>query len=127
MKNLTDFQSSITKEILIEICRKMHFTLSDEQLSNLQFYFQYTWVCVEFRVKGYGYVSFGINNHESFLSGNKVNKAQVQNSLNNGGINCKIWRFAADEIYKREKEAKDMIKLFKKPTVEEFLNNYYSD
>lgn len=125
----TELQRAITKEHLIEICRKMHFTLTDEQLSKLQYSFKYTWIVVEFRVKGYGYISFGIDNHHQHrLSGGSVTKELIQDALNKGTIDLKIWRFVNDEIYKREVQATELLKeKYSQPTADEFYQHYYAD
>lgn len=129
MAKLTPFQSSVTKEQLIDICSKMHFMLTAEQLEGLQYYFKYTWVCVSFRVKGYGFISFGIDNyHQEQLYGSKVTKEQVKEVLDRGGIGLKIWRFVDDEIYKRQEQAEMIVKsLYQPPTVDEFYADYYKD
>lgn len=130
MRKLTKFQKSVTKEDCIKICKMLHFTLTDEQLSKLEFNYKYTWVCVQFRVKGYGYISFAIDNHSSngSLIGDRVTKEDIRNALNRKAIDFKVWRFSDDEIYKREKQAKAyLLENFNPPTVYEFHEVYYEE
>ena len=127
---MTELQRTITKEHLIHICKLMHHSLTEEQLSKIKWYFKYTWVCIEFRVKGYGYISIGLDNHHSGiqLTGNKVTMDDIQAAINRRAIDLRIWRFVDDETYKREQQAADFFKFtYKQPTAKEFYNNYYSD
>jgi hypothetical protein len=108
----------------------MHFTLTDAQLDKLEFSFKYTWVTVQFKVKGYGYISFGIDSHDSgaHLIGNKVTKDDIAAALKRGAIKLKIWRFVDDEISKREQQATEfLVNMYKPADVEEFYDHYYKD
>lgn len=128
MKKLTEFQKAVTKEHCIQICKMLHFTLSDEQLSKLTFSYKYTWVTVGFRIKKYGYVSFAIDNHDSGISlfGDRITKKDIQDALDRKIIWFKVWRFSDDEIYKREQQVTEFLKTnFKQPSLEEFYKVYY--
>lgn len=132
----TVFQSTVTKEHLIEICQILHPELTQSQLSLLKFYTQYTWVKVLFSVKGYGWISFGLNNHNSSFWGNGVTKEKIKNELKSGDIHFRVWRFVDDSLYKKNKDKDETLYLLAKkyiernyqlPTVNEFYNNYYKD
>jgi len=126
----TELQKTVTKEQLKEICKHLHHTLTSEQLDNLEYYFKYTWVCVQFRVKGYGFISFAIDTHSSqgYLTGPHVSKCHIKDALILGRISIKLWRFGDDVIKEREEQAQDLVKhLFKPASVDEFYDNYYED
>lgn len=127
---LTVFQKAVTKEHCIAICKMLHFTLKDEQLEKLTFSYKYTWVEVQFRVKDYGFISFGIDNHDSgiHLFGDRITKQDITDAIKRKAIWFKVWRFSDDEIAKREAQAKIYLEQnFNQPTVEEFHKIYYKD
>ena len=127
---MTEFQKSFTKEHCILICKMLHFTLTEVQLKKLTFGYKYTWVTIQFRVKGYGYISFAVDNHDSGTSlfGGKVTKKDIEDALKRKAIWFKVWRFSDDEIYKREEQSKQYLSNnFKQPTVDEFHKIYYED
>ena len=126
----TELQKTVTKEQLKKICKLLHPSLTAEQLDKLEYYFKYTWVCVQFRVKGYGFISFAIDTHSpgAYLTGPHVSKCHIKDALVLGRISIKLWRFSDDEIKKREEQAQELVKhLFKPASVDEYYNHYYED
>jgi hypothetical protein len=133
----TVFQSTITKEHLIQICQILHPELTQSQLDQLRFSTKYTWVTVEFSAKNYGYISFAIDNHSgSGLYGGGVTKDRIKESLRKKDIKFRIWRFSNDILFTVNQKKDETLYLlarkyiernYQLPTVDEFYNNYYKD
>ena len=132
---MTKFQRSIDKELLKDIVRVFHPSLSNEQIDLLKYSVKYNWVTIGFRVKNYGYISIGICNHEvsgSYLAG-PISKELVKELFKEKRIGYRIWRFADDYLFTSEipniiqndeQRFKERIPI---PSCKEFYNYYMED
>lgn len=120
MKN-TKFQNKLLqdKECLWDLVKLFHPNIPDTVVINegkvlsvkddkMAAYPRYSWVSVDFRVRGYGLVNFAVNNKENFtLWGNGVTKADMQEALDNGDVTMGGWRISLDKIYKEDPRLSD--------------------
>lgn len=140
---VTAFQKNIKEDDLKAVAKMLHPDLPEGWEKRFGWYRKYTWVCVSFKVKDYGNIDFGIDNHsqpEFRLYGPRITKAEMQKALNDGGIDWKVWRFSVDKLYRENAivdklpeepciiEAKNYIKSrYSLPSVKEFHHIYYED
>jgi hypothetical protein len=80
-------------------------TNKGEQLNvkekKLSAYLKYDWVCIDFRVKGYGLISIGVDNcNQTGLFGPRISKQQMSKALRDGTCSIRTWRFSLDSKYK---------------------------
>ena len=100
MKKLTQMQKNIRKEKLIELCIKLHPTLNDEQLNQLKWHYKYNWVIVQFSVKDYGFISFGIDNHKTKkLVFGEISLDYAKQLSKDKEFVTEIWRFVNDKLF----------------------------
>ena len=102
----TKFQSSPDVVLLRDVVKLFHPLLSEEQLDKIKYHTRYNWVCVDFRVKDYGYVSLGICNHNinSGIVYGPITKEFANTLIKDGRIGYRIWRFATDCLFDRESD-----------------------
>lgn len=140
---MTVFQNNIKIEDLKAVTKLLHPDLPSGWEDRFGWYRKYTWVCVSFRVKGYGQIDFAIDNYhqtEFVLYGPRVAKWEMQRELSNGGIDWNIWRFTCDKLSRENEiidklpkepaiiEAQNYIKSrYQLPSVKEFHKIYYED
>ena len=75
----------------------------DVKKDRLAAHLRYDWVCIEFRVRGFGQISIGISNAKNYkLMGPNVTKAQMTTALLDGTITMKVWRFTLDKWYDQD-------------------------
>jgi hypothetical protein len=140
---VTAFQKNIKVEDLKAVTKMLHPDLPEGWEAKFGWYRKYTWVCVSFRMRGYGAIEFAIDNHHHtrfVLYGPKVTKAEMQRELGNGGVDWNVWRFSTDK-FSREREVIDKLpeepciveaKVYIKsryqlPSLKEFHHIYYED
>ena len=97
---MTNFQRTLPqdKETCWQIVKLFHPELEDAYKHKMiARKGNYHWVTIEFRVKGYGQISIGIdNNHNTTLFGNRVTKGMMQSAIKNGDVSFRCWRFSLD-------------------------------
>lgn len=108
---MTKFQAKLIsdKDTLWNIVKLFHPELPDEVPNNagmisvkdvrLCAYTNYDWVCIEFRARGYGLISIGVENcndvnFKHLGMGHKLE--DFQRTLDEGGVAFRAWRFAMD-------------------------------
>jgi hypothetical protein len=140
---VTVFQKNIKVDDLMAVTKMLHPDLPDGWEVKFSSYRKYTWVCVSFKIKWYGNIDFGIDNHHQpqlTLYGPKITKAEMDKSLHNGEIDWNVWRFSLDKLSREREvidklpeepcitEAKAYIKSrYHLPSVNEFHHIYYED
>lgn len=152
----TRFQSKLSsdKDALWDIVKLFHPDIPDTVTNvkgtktysvkddKMETYLKYQWVCISFKVRGYGLIDIGINNTENHnLYGSGVTKKDMKEALKNGNVSFAAWRFCIDSIYSKNKELSDknrdsfsymagrLLSLhgYKLIEVEEWYEYYYSD
>ena len=125
-------QENIDKQLLLNIVNYFHPDLNLKNHDKIKYSIKYNWVIIEFRIKGYGYISLGLYNHHCIkpLWG-PISKERVKELFDENLIGYKIWRFIDDvkynvEGYIREDNSffKDVIPL---PSQEEYYDYYMKD
>lgn len=145
------FQQQLPKDIdtLWEIVKIWHPEIPDTwetkrsgimsvKENKLNPYCKYSWVCIDFRLAGYGQVSIGIDNGNNYsLYGPRTTKDDIRQAMAKGLITIRTWRFSLDKL-SREDESQDEVnnqrttELLKQKgytiqSVDEFFDDYYSD
>lgn len=120
MRN-TKFQEKLLqdKECLWDLVKLFHPNIPDTVKNNkgkelsvkdvrMSAHPHYTWVSIDFRVKGYGSISFAVDNKiNSTLWGDRVTKEHMKNAIDKGEVTMGGWRICLDEIYKRDSKLSD--------------------
>lgn len=136
-KSNISLQRNIKREELIEVCKILHPELKEELIEKgLKWHSQYSWVCVEFRSKGYGYVHFAINYHNTDGSVWGPITPERAKEIVKEKVNLNIWRICNDHLFKKDEEndktrykkAKEYVEKFHtKPSAKEFYDYYMRD
>ena len=130
-----EFQHNIDKQLMIDIVKLFHPSLDIDVIKNNIKYHRhgnYNWVMIGFRVKNYGYVSLGIDNHYSHKSlFGPINKQMVSELFKEKLIGYRIWRYADDLHCDDKSYIQDDSEHFSKriplPSQNEFYNYYMQD
>ena len=132
---MTAFQRSITKEDIIQVCLLMYPGSTSDQFEHVKWYPKFSWVCVGFKAKKIGYVSFGMDNHYSgcALIG-QISKEQIEKALSEGKIRFNVWRFIDDAAHQDEQEKEEEKRAaaylsvrYKLPSMQEYHKYYFSE
>jgi hypothetical protein len=102
---VTQFQKTLPKDIdtLWDIVKVYHPDIPEEAKGKVSTSLNYDWVCIEFRVKGYGYVAIGVDNCCQYaLWGDRVSKADMIKALQDGTVTFRTWRFSTDKLFEKD-------------------------
>lgn len=132
MTTLTKFQQTVKRELLQEVVKFFHPNIPKDALERIRWHTKYSWVCIEFRAKDYGYISIGINNHDVHpVIWGPITKDFTHELFESGRVRYRIWRFADDCLFKKEDVQEDRNVVFfgqiPNPTEEEFYDYYMRD
>lgn len=141
---MTEFQKRLSqdKETLWKIVKVFHPEIPDTAKERIkEGGLLYDWVTISMRIKGYGYISLGIDNcYQTKLYGPYITKEKMQKALIDGTVTFRIWRFA-DDVKSRpysvtnslhEPEMEEGIKILKEAgyklqSASEMYKIYYED
>lgn len=100
----THFQQTLPKDIetLWLIVKMYHPNIPDEAKEKLNTYLHYDWVCINCKVRGYGYINIGIDNACNYtLWGPNISKQDMIKAIENGEVTFRTWRFSMDKLFNR--------------------------
>ena len=122
-------RENINKQLLLNIINYFHPDLNLKNSDKIKYFTKYNWIIIEFRVKGYGYISLGLENHycNKPLWG-PISKERVKELFDKNLIGYRIWRFVNDVFYNVERYVQQDNSFFKDiiplPSQKEFYNYY---
>jgi hypothetical protein len=113
---MTKFQQTLSKdtETLWKIVKLYHPDMpnicrtnsghADVKTQRMKTNLNYTWVCIDFRVRDYGSISISIQNSRHMMWG-QISKQYMESQMHT--VKFDSWRVCLDEVYKRTPKASD--------------------